>query len=213
MGSTSTSDSQVPAEGAESLSVFQGLKVVALAASAGGLAALSGILAALPKDFPASIVIVQHRAAQEPFQLPEVLSLRTVLRVEPAKEGTVLRPATVFVAPPDWHLLVNGDGTLSLSQSAKVHHVRPSADRLFESLATSLKERAIAVVLTGTGSDGSGGVPIVKRMGGVVIIQDAATAEAPGMPLSAIATGAADWILPLDEIAAALVKLVMNPPK
>jgi two-component system chemotaxis response regulator CheB len=184
--------------------------VVAMAASAGGLAALSGILAALPTDFPAAIVIVQHRAVQEPFQLPEVLGLRTVLRVEPAREGIKLRPATAFIALPDWHLLVNVDGTLGLSHSEKVKFVRPSADRLFESLAASFGERAIGVVLTGTGSDGSGGVLVIKRMGGVVIVQDAATAEAPGMPLSAIATGAADWILPLDEIAPALVKLVMT---
>jgi two-component system, chemotaxis family, protein-glutamate methylesterase/glutaminase len=174
----------------------------------GGLAALSTILAALPMDFPAALVIVQHRAVQEPFQLPEVLSLRTGLRVEPAREGTILRPATVFVAPPDWHLLVNVDGTLSLTYSEKVKFVRPSADRLFESLAASFGERAIGVVLTGTGSDGSGGVLVIKRMGGVVIVQDAATAEAPGMPLSAIATGAADWILPRNEIASVPVALV-----
>jgi two-component system, chemotaxis family, protein-glutamate methylesterase/glutaminase len=134
--------------------------VVALAASAGGLAALSTILAALPTDFPAAVAIVQHRAVQEPFQLPEVLSRRTGLRLEPAREGTILRPATVFVAPPDWHLLVNGDGTLSLSRLEKVRFVRPSADRLFESLASSFGERAIAVVLTGFGSDG---VPIINR--------------------------------------------------
>ena len=176
----------------------------------GGLAALSGILSVLPTGFPAAIVIIQHRAVQEPFQLPEVLSRRTALRVEPVREGIKLRPATVFVAPPDWHLLVNVDGTLSLSHSEKVKFVRPAADRLFESLAASFKERAIAVVLTGTGSDGTGGVLVIKRMGGVVIVQDSATAEFPGMPLSAIATGAADWILPLDEIAPTLVKLVMT---
>jgi two-component system, chemotaxis family, protein-glutamate methylesterase/glutaminase len=182
--------------------------VVALAASAGGLAAISRILSGLPADFPAAVLVVLHRTAQEPFQLPDLLSRRTPLRVEQAREGTALRPATVFVAPPDWHLLVNVDGTLSLSRSAKVKSVRPSADRLFESLAAGFKERAIAVVLTGADGDGSGGVPIIKKMGGVVIAQDAATAEVPGMPLAAIATGAADRILPLEEIAPALVTLV-----
>jgi two-component system chemotaxis response regulator CheB len=119
-----------------------------------------------------------------------------------------LRPATVFVALPDWHLLVNDNGTLSLSRSPKVHSVRPSADRLFESLAASFGERAIAVVLTGAASDGSGGVSVIKRMGGVVIAQDAATAEFPGMPRSAVATGAVDFIVPLDGIASRLGMLV-----
>jgi two-component system chemotaxis response regulator CheB len=208
MESESSSESQPLGQGAESRPAPRPFNVVALAASAGGVEALGHILAALPADFPAAIVIVQHRTAQEPFQLPEVLSRRTVLRVEQAREGTAMRPASVFIAPPDWHLLVNVDGTLSLSHSAKVQFVRPSADRLFESLAASFGERAIAVVLTGAGSDGSGGVPIIKRMGGVVIAQDAATAEVPGMPLSAKATGAADRILPLEGIAAALVTLV-----
>jgi two-component system, chemotaxis family, protein-glutamate methylesterase/glutaminase len=199
---------QRPDQGAESPPTPPGFKVVALAASAGGVEALGAILAALPAAFPAAIVIVQHRTAQEPFHLPEVLSRRTGLRVEQAREGTALRPASVFIAPPDWHLLVNVDGTLSLSHSAKVKFVRPSADRLFESLAASFGERAIAVVLTGAGSDGSGGVPIIKRMGGVVIAQDAATAEVPGMPRSAIATGAVDFIVPLHGVASRLGMLV-----
>jgi two-component system, chemotaxis family, protein-glutamate methylesterase/glutaminase len=106
------------------------------------------------------------------------------------------------------HIRGSGDGTLSLSHSAKVQSVRPSADRLFESLAASFGERAIAVVLTGAGNDGSGGVPIIKRMGGVVIAQDAATAEVPGMPRSAIATGAVDCIVPLHGVASRLGMLV-----
>jgi two-component system chemotaxis response regulator CheB len=183
-------------------------KVVGLAASAGGVEAVSRILAALPGDFPAAIVLVQHRTAQEPFLLPKVLSRQTALRVEKAVEGTALRPATAFVAPPDWHLLVNEGGILSPSRSPKVHSVRPSADVLFVSLATSFKERAVAVVLTGAGSDGSGGLPVIKRLGGVVIVQDAATAEVSGMPRSAIETGVVDFIAPLDEIASTLVSLV-----
>lgn len=208
MASAAPSDGQLPGKGAEAPPIPPGFKVVALSASAGGVEALGDILAALPADFPAAIVIVQHRTAEEPFELPKVLGRRTALRVEQAREGTALRPATVFLAPPDWHLLVNADSTLSLSQLAKLHHVRPSADRLFESLATSFKERAIAVVLTGGGNDGSGGVPIIKRMGGVVIAQDTSTAEVPGMPRSAIATGAVDFIVPLDGIASRLGMLV-----
>jgi len=208
MASASPSDGQFPDQGADPPPTPPAFKVVALAASAGGVEALSGILAALPADFPAAVVIVQHRTAQEPFRLPEVLSRHTALRVEQAREGTALRPATVFVAPPDWHLLANVDGTLSLSRSEKVKFVRPSADRLFETLAASFKERAIAVVLTGADSDGSGGLPVIKRMGGVVIAQDTATAEVPGMPRSAVATGAVDLVVPLDQIASTLMSLV-----
>ncbi len=192
------SDGQLPGMVAESPVIPPGFKVVAVAASAGGVQAGGDILAALPADFPAAIVIVQHRTPEEPFLLPEVLSHRTALRVEEAKEGDRLRPATVFVAPPDWHLQVNREDSFSLSRSEKVHHVRRSADRPFESLATNLKDGVIAVVVTGANSDGSGGVPIVKKRGGVVIAQEETTAECPVMPRSAVATGAVDFIVPLD---------------
>jgi len=105
---------------------------------------------------------------------------------------------------------VNPDGTLSLTQSKLVHFLRPSADLLFESVAASYGERAIAVVLTGTGSDGAMGVKAIKKMGGTVIAQDEATAEFFGMPGAAIQSGSVDFILPLDEIAIALVTLVMK---
>jgi two-component system chemotaxis response regulator CheB len=107
-------------------------------------------------------------------------------------------------------LLVNSDGTLSLSQSELVHFVRPSADLLFESMAASYGEGAIAVVLTGSGSDGEMGVKAVKKRGGTVIAQNEETAEYFGMPGAAIATKSVDFVLALDEIAPALVTLVMG---
>ena len=137
-------------------------------------------------------------------------SRRTALRVQQAVDGDHLQPATALVAPPDRHLLVNSDGTASLSQSQLVHFLRPSADLLFESVAASYRQRAIAVVLTGTGSDGSMGVRAVKKMGGTVIVEDEKTAEFSGMPSSAIQTKCVDFILPLDEIPHALVTLVMK---
>ena len=114
----------------------------------------------------------------------------------------------VFTAPPDHHLLVNPDETLSLSQGPKVNYARPAADPLFESAAACLGPRLIAVVLTGGESDGSLGVQFVKQHRGIVIAQNAASSEKPNMPLAAIKTGAVDYILPLDEIALALVRLV-----
>ncbi len=182
--------------------------VVALASSAGGLEALSQVLTALPADFPAALVVVQHLDPRHRSLMAEILSRRTALRVQQAQAGDSLTPGTVYIAPPNRHLLVNGDGTLSLSQSELVHFVRPSADLLFESVAASYKERVIAVVLTGSGSDGSMGVQAVKKMGGTVIAQDEATAKYFGMPGAAIESGAVDFVLALAEIAPALVTLV-----
>jgi two-component system chemotaxis response regulator CheB len=183
--------------------------IIAMAASAGGLSALSAVLGKIPEHFPAMIVVVQHLDPRHRSLMADILSRRTYLRVLEARDGLVLAPATVYIAPPDRHLLVNPDDSLSLTQSELVHFVRPSADLLFESVAASHKERAIAVVLTGTGSDGVMGVQAIKKMGGTVIAQDEKTAEFFGMPSAAIQSGSVDFILPLDEIAPALLTLVM----
>ena len=184
--------------------------IVALAASAGGLTALSRVLAALPASFPAPLVVVQHLDPRHRSLMAEILSRRTPLRVKQAEDGEHVGPATVYIAPPNRHLLVNSDGTLSLTQTQLVHFLRPSADLLFESVAASYGERAIAVVLTGTGNDGALGVKAIKKMEGTVIAQDEATAEFFGMPGAAIRSGSVDFVLPLDEIAMALVTLVMK---
>jgi two-component system chemotaxis response regulator CheB len=185
-------------------------EIVALAASAGGLAALSRVLGGLPASFPAPTAIVQHLDPRHRSLMAEILGKRTHLKVRQAREGDELRPGWVYIAPPDNHLLVNVDGTLSLSHSELVHFVRPSADLLFESMAASYGERAIAVVLTGSGSDGEMGVQAVKEKGGTVIAQSEGTAEYFGMPGTAIATKSVDFVLDLDEIAPALVTLVMG---
>jgi two-component system chemotaxis response regulator CheB len=142
--------------------------------------------------------------------MASILSRRTPLQVKQAEEGDCLSPGTVYIAPPNRHLLVNPDGTISLTQSELVHFVRPSADLLFESVAASYQDRAIAVVLSGTGHDGAMGVQAIKKMGGTVIAQDQETAEFFGMPSAAIHTGDVDFILPLGEVSAALISLVMQ---
>jgi len=183
------------------------IAIVALAASAGGLKALTVVLAALPRDFPAAIVMVQHLDPRHRSMLSEILGRRTYLDVQQARQDDLIKPGCVLVAPPDHHLLVNPDSTVSLSRAALVHFVRPSADLLFESVAASYRERAIAVVLSGSGSDGAMGVRAIKKMGGTVIVQDAA-AEFGGMPGAAVRTGMADLVLPLHEIAPAVLDLV-----
>jgi two-component system chemotaxis response regulator CheB len=187
---------------------FETLQVVALVASAGGLKALAAVLHALPADFPAAVVIVQHMDPHYRSMLPQILTKRTELVVKQAQGGDALAPGVVLIAPPDQHLLLNPNGTLSLAHSEPVHYVRPSGDLLFESVAIACRQRAIAVVLTGTGSDGSDGIRAIKREGGTVIVQERATAEYRGMPTSAVKTGRVDLELPLDEIGPALVDLV-----
>jgi two-component system, chemotaxis family, protein-glutamate methylesterase/glutaminase len=182
--------------------------VVAIAASAGGLAALTETFSRLPSGFPAAVLVVQHLDPRHRSLMAEILSRRTQLAVKQAEDHDRIAASTVFVAPPDRHLLANPDRTLSLSRSELVHFVRPSADLLFESVAAAFRDRAIAVVLTGSGSDGAMGVEAVKKMGGTVIAQDEESAEFFSMPNAAIQTGKVDFVLPLSEISSALVMLV-----
>ncbi len=184
--------------------------VVALAASAGGVTALSLLVSKLRPGFPAAVVVVQHLDPRHRSLMADILSRRTTLRVVQAHEGDQLTQGTIYIAPPDRHLLVNPDGTLSLTQSELVHFLRPSADLLFKSVAASYRDRAIAVVLTGTGSDGSMGVRAIKKMGGTVIVQDEQSSEFFGMPSAAITTGDTDFVLPLEEIPLALETLVIR---
>jgi two-component system chemotaxis response regulator CheB len=185
-----------------------GFDIVAVAASAGGLAALTTMLGDLPRAFPASVLIVQHLDPRHRSLMADILSRRTPLSVVQAADGAPILPGIAYVAPPDHHLLVNPDHTLALTQTELVHFVRPSADLLFESVAAVYRERAIAVVLTGSGQDGAMGVRAIKKMGGTVVAQDEVTSEFFAMPYAAIDTGMVDFVLPIDEMAAAVRSLV-----
>ena len=182
--------------------------VVAIASSAGGVTALSELLAKLPSSFPSTILVVQHLSPKYVSHLAEILARKAQLPVKPAENGEQARPGTIYIAPPDQHLLISADRTLSLTHTELVHFLRPSADVLFKSIAASYGKRAIAIVLTGTGKDGAMGVNAIHQMGGKVIVQDPETAEFNAMPKNAIATGSVDFILPLPEIAEKLIVLV-----
>ena len=184
--------------------------VIAMAASVGGLEALSVILSGLPANFPAAIAIVMHLSPNHKSILAEILNRRTFLQVKEAHTGDVLCPACVFVAPPNHHLFVAPGGHLKLSsaQAEKINYARPSAEPLFVSVAAIYQQDAIAVVLTGGDGDGSFGVQIIKDHGGMVIAQDRPTSKDFSMPESSIKTGDVDFILPLDEIASKLTALV-----
>ena len=184
--------------------------VIAMAASVGGLKALSVILGGLPADFPAAIAIVMHVSPDHKSLLAEILNSRSHLEVKQAHTGDILCQSGVFVAPPNHHLFVAKGGRLRLSSSSakKVHYARPSAEPLFASVADVYKKNAIAVVLTGGDGDGSFGVQIIKEQGGRVIAQDQPTSQDFSMPETSIETGDVDFILPLNAIAPKLIALV-----
>lgn len=177
------------------------LIAVGIAASAGGLQALTRVLSALPGDLAAGIMVVQHLSPAHPSYLTQILQRRVQLQVKQAEDGDFLRPGVAYIAPPDRHIVMRPGGGIALSQTERVHFVRPSADVLFASLAASYGSRALAVILSGSGVDGAAGASAVKANGGMVIVQDAATSEYFEMPAAAIETGSVDVVLPLDQIA------------
>jgi two-component system chemotaxis response regulator CheB len=182
--------------------------IVALAASAGGITALSRVLGELPVGFPVPVLVVQHLDPRHETVIAQVLGRRTQLRVKLAETEERIRAGIIYVAPPDRHLLVDSAGKLTLTSSELVHFVRPSADLLFESVAGAYGPRAVACVLTGTGRDGAMGVGAVKSRGGTVIVQDPASAEFAGMPEAAVAGCPVDFVLPLEEIGSVIRGLV-----
>lgn len=186
--------------------------IVAFGSSAGGLPALISILADLPEEWPSPIVVVQHIDRRHRSLLADVLGRRCRLPVKDAVHGERILGGTVYTAPADRHLLLSGN-TVELTETELVHFVRPSVDLLFESVAAGYRERAIAVILSGSGVDGAMGVRAVKRMNGTVIAQDRATSPFFGMPGAAIETGVVDFVLPLCEIAPALVTLIKGDRK
>lgn len=181
--------------------------MVALVASAGGLAALSTVLAALPAAFPAAVLVLQHLEAGRQSVLSQILRARTALEVCEAADGEPLRAGTAYVAPSGRHLRVSPARRLQLTDTEKVEHSRPSADVLLRSLAAA-GGPVVAVVLTGRGRDGAAGSLLVHQGGGTVLAQDRATSEHYGMPGAASLAGGVDRELPLDAIAPALVRLI-----
>lgn len=179
--------------------------VVAIGASAGGVQALRTTIGALPADLPAAVLIVLHLDPRGTSVLPALLASTTSLRVGDVRQEGLVEAGTIYVAAPDRHLVVQ-DRRIHLGASAPVHHVRPSVDRLFESVALGWGGAAIGVVLTGTGSDGAAGITAIKRSGGFAIVQDPLDAQYPGMPQAAIATGLVDAVLRLDAIGAAVAR-------
>ena len=181
--------------------------VIAIGASWGGLQAVGTVLEGVPVEIDQPIVVAQHRSAESARGVLEsLLQLHSARPVVEPGDKEPIEPAHVYVAPADYHLLVD-DGQLSLSVDPAVRFSRPSIDVLFESAAESYGEDVVGIVLTGANDDGCRGVLAIKDAGGLVFVQDPATAERPEMPEAAIGTGVVDRVLPLPAIAAVLNQL------
>jgi len=183
-------------------------ELVAIGASLGGLKALATVLRGLPGGLPIPIVMVQHRAAAVDGALVELLQQMTVLRVVEADDKAPLEPGTLYVAPPDYHLLVEGRGSLALSTDGPVRSARPSIDVLFETAADAYGGALVGVLLTGASADGAAGLARIKARGGRAIVQDPETAECATMPSAGIAAAAIDYVLPLERIGEHLLAMV-----
>jgi two-component system chemotaxis response regulator CheB len=175
-------------------------EVIAIGASWGGLQAVGALLDGIPEELTQPIVVAQHRSAESSRGVLEsLLRLHTGRPVREPGDKEPIEPGAVYVAPADYHLLVD-DGSFALSVEARVQYARPSVDVLFESVAETYRDRAIAIVLTGANADGAAGLAAIKRNGGVAIVQDPATATRKDMPEAALAAAVADAVLPLERI-------------
>jgi two-component system, chemotaxis family, protein-glutamate methylesterase/glutaminase len=180
-------------------------QIVVIGASLGGLHAVRTLLSALPEDFGPAIAVVQHRHRSSDDRLSGLLASVTPLQVIDVVDKQPVEPGKVFLAPPDYHLLID-EGRFSLSVDELVNYSRPSIDLLFESAADAYGSGTVAVVLTGANDDGARGARKIRLAGGTVIVQDPATAEAPAMPRAAVELAGADQILPLEQIGPFLAK-------
>jgi two-component system chemotaxis response regulator CheB len=175
-------------------------ELIAIGASWGGMKAIGTVLAALPPGLKLPVVVAQHRTGASNEELLErILGKRSALEVVAASDKEPLQPGRAYVAPADYHLIVE-PGQLALSTDETVQFARPSIDVLFESAAHAYRERAIGVLLTGANEDGSDGLARIAAAGGLTIVQDPDTAARPEMPAAAIARGAGRRVLPLEEI-------------
>jgi len=170
--------------------------------------ALQAVIGALPAEFPAAVFVVQHLDPRHKSLLADLLGRHARVVVKEAIDGERIQLGTAYIAQPDTHLLV-ANARVSLTSSELVHFTRPSVDLLFESVAAAYRDRAIGVILTGSGLDGATGIRAIKERGGTTIIQDPADAPHPSMPSNAYATGCVDFKLRLDEVGPAIVRLVL----
>jgi two-component system chemotaxis response regulator CheB len=182
-------------------------RIIVIGTSLGGLNALITLLRRLPASLPVPIAVVQHRGVGDEGALADLLNRDSRLRVVDAEDKMPIVPGHVYLAPPDYHLLVEEDGTFALSTDSPVRSARPSIDVLFESAAHAFGAQAIAVVLTGASADGADGLRCINEKGGLAVVEDPSTAECAIMPAAALAAAPVASVLPLNRIADYLAAL------
>lgn len=187
-----------------------GHDIICIGASAGGVEALSTVVRGLPGDLAAAVFVVVHFPSYATSVLPDILARRGRLPVAHAVDGEPIRPGRVYVAPPDRHLMLGAEG-VRLPRGPRENGHRPAVDPLFRSAAQAFGGRVIGVVLSGNLDDGTAGLATVKRMRGLAVVQDPDTADYPGMPSSAAAHVEVDHVVPVEELAELLVRLVDVP--
>jgi two-component system chemotaxis response regulator CheB len=184
-------------------------RIVVVGTSSGGIEALRTIVAALPEDFPVAVCVVMHTAPEAPGVLPDILGRASRLVAVHPRDGERLKAGRIYVAPPDYHLVLE-PGRLRVTKGPKENRFRPAIDPLFRSAAQVFGPGAIGVILTGSLDDGTSGLDVIKRLGGIAIVQDPEDALYPSMPRSAIAHVTVDHVVQLGEIAPLLTDLT-NP--
>lgn len=182
-------------------------EAIVMGVSSGGMNAMKIMFALLPGNFNIPIVVVQHLSSRSDSQWIQLLNDKCELCIKEADEKEKISPGTIYIAPPNYHLLIEKNKTFSLSIDGRVNYARPSIDVLFESAAEAYTDKLIGVVLTGSNNDGTNGIKLIKELGGMAIIQDPATAESAFMPASAMEAIEPDYVLPLEAIAELLVEI------
>ncbi len=185
-------------------------ETVVIGASTGGIDALRTIFSFLPADFKQAIIVVLHLSPQS-RALPQVLNRQCRMVIKEAEEKEEIRGGVIYIAPANYHLMVEEDKTFSLSLEGPVNYARPSIDVLFETAADVYGENLIGIILTGGNKDGSQGVKKIKKGGGLAIVQDPSTANVDSMPRAAIAASEVDHILSLDKIGLLLADRLPAP--
>ncbi len=188
---------------------FEGLHhradAIAIGASAGGVDALLRVLGDLTPELSVPIFVVLHLPRDRPSLLPALLAAHCAVPVQEAEDKEPVRPGVVYLAPPDYHLLIDRGPALALSADAPINWSRPSIDVLFQSAADWYGARLVGVVLTGANADGAAGLQAIQRAGGLAVVQEPEGALVPAMPAAALARVRADFVLPLEGIAALLL--------
>jgi two-component system chemotaxis response regulator CheB len=183
--------------------------ILAVGCSTGGPRALAELVPALPRDLPLPCLVVQHMSGGFTKSLAERLDKESLIRVKEAEEGESLLPGHAYLAPGDWHMEVERKGGLCLArlnQKPPLMGVRPSVDMLFLSVAEAYGEKSLGVILTGMGRDGSKGMKAMKQKNGKTLAQDEASCVVYGMPRAAVMAGVVDRVVPLKEMAAAIME-------